>query len=148
VEELEARLAATEELGPYAELPGAGAAGGLGAALAALGARLEPGAELVLEAIGFDERLRGAAFAVTGEGRVDATTLEGKAPAAVASACRRAGVRCAVFGGRVDLPSNTVLLGRGVEVYALSGDPGRAREDLVELGKRLARLELAHLASE
>jgi glycerate kinase len=181
VEELEARLAAIEELRAYAGLPGAGAAGGLGAALAALGARLEPGAELVLEAIGFDERLRGAELAVTGEGTLDATTLEGKAPAAVAAACRRVGVRCAVFGGRVDLPSNTLLLGEkengpgrsipvaqpsgarcadaeaasntlllgeGVEVYALSGDPGRAREDLVELGERLARLHLAHLAGE
>jgi glycerate kinase len=148
VEVLEARLAVIDDLRPVADVPGAGAAGGLGAALAALGARLEPGAELVLRAIGFDRRLEGAALAVTGEGRVDATTLEGKAPAAVVAACRRAGVRCAVFGGRVDLPSNTVLLGQGVEVHALSGDPGRAREDLVELGERLGRLQLAHLASE
>jgi glycerate 2-kinase len=148
VEVLEARLAAMDELRPVADLPGAGAAGGLGAALAALGARLEPGAELVLRAIGFDRRLEGAALAVTGEGRVDATTLEGKAPAAVVAACRRARVRCAVFGGRVDPPSNTVLLGQGVDVYALSGDPRRAREDLVELGERLVRLQLAHLASE
>jgi glycerate kinase len=147
VEELESRIAALEELRAVADLPGAGAAGGLGAALAALGARLEPGAELVLRAIRLDERLRGAALAVTGEGRVDATTLEGKAPAAVAAACRRAEVRCAVFGGRLDLPSNTVLQG-GIELYALSGDPERAREDLVELGERLGRLHLAHLASE
>lgn len=148
VEELEARLAAMPDLTPFADLPGAGAAGGLGAALAALGASLEPGAELVLGAIGFERRLAGAALAVTGEGRVDATTLEGKAPAAVAAACRRAGVPCAVFGGRVDLPSNTVLLGDGVEVHALSGDRRRAREDLVELGERLGGLHLAHLASE
>jgi glycerate kinase len=148
VEALEARLAGMRELTPFADLPGAGAAGGLGAALAALGAALEPGAELVLRAIGFERRLAGAALAVTGEGRVDATTLEGKAPAAVAASCRRAGVPCAVFGGRVDLPSNTVLLGEGVEVHALSGDRRRAREDLVELGERLGRLHLAHLASE
>src|SRR5712691_6754634 len=50
--ELEARLAAMPELAPYADLPGAGAAGGLGAALAALGAELMPGAEFVLETIG------------------------------------------------------------------------------------------------
>ena len=52
VELLEARLLALPELRPYADLPGAGAAGGLGAALAALGAELVPGAELVLDAIG------------------------------------------------------------------------------------------------
>lgn len=148
VEELEARLAAMEELRPVADLPGAGSAGGLGAAFAALGARLEPGAELVLREIGFERLLAGAGLAVTGEGRVDAGTLEGKAPGAVVAACARAGVRCAVFGGTVDEASNNLLLARGVEVHALSGDPGRVREDLVQLGERLGRLHLAHLASE
>ena len=47
------------ELAPFAALPGAGAAGGLGAALAALGATLEPGAALVLDAVRFRDRLRG-----------------------------------------------------------------------------------------
>ena len=132
VEELERQLAAMTELAPYAELPGAGAAGGLGAALASLGATLVPGAELVLEALRFRQRIGGAALVVTGEGRVDATTGEGKAPWAVAEACRAAGVRCVVFGGVVDaaLP--------GVETVALSGDPGRAVVDLEELGQRLA----------
>ena len=147
VEELESRLAATAELRPFADRAGAGAAGGLGAAFAALGATLEPGSELVLGAIRFDGRLRGAALAVTGEGRLDVTTLEGKAPAAVAGACRRAGVPCAVFGGRVELPGNSPFRGV-VGLYALSGDPSRARADLVELGERLGRLHLAHLASE
>ena len=53
MEELEARLAARDDLRPVADLPGAGAAGGLGAALAALGAELVPGAALVLELSGF-----------------------------------------------------------------------------------------------
>jgi glycerate kinase len=119
------------ELRRVATLPGAGAAGGLGAALAVLGAELVPGAAFVLDAIGLRERLRGAALAVTGEGTVDATTLEGKAPAAVAAACREADVRCAVFGGRVltDVP--------GAEMHALSGRPDGARRDLAELGERL-----------
>ena len=94
VEELERRLAAIDELAPYRDLPGAGAGGGLGAALASLGGELVEGAELVLDLIGFDERARGAALAVTGEGTVDETTLEGKAPGAVAAPCRRLGVRC------------------------------------------------------
>lgn len=131
VEELERRLAGMEQLAPFAELAGAGAAGGLGAALAALGGRLVPGAALVLEAIGLRERIATAALVVTGEGRVDATTAEGKAPWAVARACAEAGVRCVVFGGVVDAELE------GLETVALSGVPERAADDLRELGVRL-----------
>ncbi len=129
---LERRLDAMKELRPYALLPGAGAAGGLGAALAALGAELVPGAATVLDLLGFDERLSRCDLVVTGEGEVDATTVEGKAPGEVASRCAAAGVRCVVFGGHVrcDVP--------GAETVALSGDPGRAAADLVELGRSLA----------
>ncbi len=132
VRELEARLEAVDELRPYAELPGSGAAGGLGAALAALGAELVPGAEAVLDLLSFDEQARAADVVVTGEGRVDATTREGKAPAVVLERCIRAGVRCVVFGGEVagELP--------GAETVALSGDQARVELDLEELGLRLA----------
>jgi glycerate 2-kinase len=132
-EKLEARLAAMEELRAFRDLPGAGAAGGLGAAFAALGAELVPGADLVLELVGFRERLDHVALAVTGEGTVDRTSAEGKAPGAVARACRDAGVPCVVFGGRVEEPLDEA------ENVQLSGDPARAREDLVALGERLAR---------
>ena len=132
VETLEARLAAMDELAAVADVPGAGAAGGLGAALAALGATLAPGAELVLETIGFRERLRSADLVVTGEGLVDRWTAEGKAPGAVARASRRAGVRCVLFGGRI------VHGLHGVELRPLSGNPARAAEDLVALGRELA----------
>jgi glycerate kinase len=133
VAELEERLAALNELDPYRHLPGAGAGGGLGAALASLGGELVEGAELVLDVTGFDERVPGAAFVVTGEGTVDGTTLEGKAPGAVIQRSRRLGVRCVLFGGQVAscyLP--------GIDVRTLSGDPARAREDLVALGEALA----------
>ena len=129
---LERRLTAMEELRPFALLPGAGAAGGLGAALAALGAELVPGAQTVLDLLGFDAHLTGCDLAVTGEGEVDATTVEGKAPGEVASRCAAAGIRCVVFGGRV---RSDVA---GAETVALSGDPGRAEADLVELGRSLA----------
>jgi glycerate kinase len=133
VEELEARFRARGDLAPYAELPGSGAAGGLGAALASLGAVLVPGAPAVLDMVGFDPR--GHALVVTGEGRVDATTAEGKAPAEVARRCAEAGVPCVVFGGLVTEPLP------GAETVALSGEPKQARGDLVELGRRLgARL--------
>jgi glycerate 2-kinase len=133
VEVLERRLATMGELAPYANVPGAGAAGGLGAALAALGAHLLPGAELVLETIGFRKRIRGALLVVTGEGEVDRTTAGGKAPGEVARVCAEEGVRCVVFGGRVLEPL------RGVETRALSGDPERAEEDLAALGEELGR---------
>jgi glycerate kinase len=138
VVELEGRLASMEELLPYADVPGAGAAGGLGAALAALGATLEPGAELVLEAVSFRERVRGAGLAVTGEGAVDRTSSEGKVPGAVAAACRAEGVDCVVFGGVVDQAGAGALRALGAEVVALSGVRARAYDDLVRLGERLA----------
>src|SRR2546426_1113871 len=80
--ELEARLAGIAELAPYADLPGAGAAGGLGAALASLGAELTAGAALVLDLVGFDPG--GYDLIVTGEGTVDRTTMRGKVPGEVA----------------------------------------------------------------
>ena len=129
-EMLEARLAALTELAPYRDLPGAGAGGGLGAALAALGGELVEGAELVLDMIGFDERAPRADLVVTGEGTVDATTLEGKAPGAVVRRCARLGVPCELFGG---------IVRDGVAARALPGGPARAEDDLLRLGEELAR---------
>ena len=76
-------------------LPLTGAAGGLSGGLwAALGARLEPGAPFVLDALGFDARMRAARAVITGEGQIDATTLAGKAAGEAAVRCRQAGVPC------------------------------------------------------
>jgi glycerate kinase len=130
---LASRLEAMGELRSYAQVPGSGAAGGLGAALAALGAKLVPGAAAVLDLLGFDRRLTGCDLVVTGEGQIDETTAEGKAPGEVAARCAAAGVRCVVFGGRV------LTSMEGAETVALSGDPDRAEEDLVELGRSLVR---------
>jgi glycerate kinase len=129
VAELEATFRAIEQLAPYADLPGSGAAGGLGAAFASLGAELVVGAAAVLDLVGFDPA--GHDLVVTGEGRVDETTVEGKAPAEVARRCAEAGVACVVFGGVVarEIP--------GAETVALSGDPDAAADDLLELGVRL-----------
>lgn len=132
---LEARISAMQGLAPYAELAGAGAAGGLGAALASLGAELVPGAAFVLDLIGFD--VAPYDLVITGEGTVDRTTTRGKAPGEVVRRCVAAGVRCVVFGGRVNESID------GVETVALSGDPARARIDLAELGLRLGGLGAA-----
>ena len=125
--ELERRFAAREELVLVQHKPFTGAAGGLGAALATLGAELVPGAALVLDEVGFDA----SAFdlVVTGEGRVDATTALGKAPGEVVRRCGT--TRCVVFGGIVEqeIP--------GAETVALSGNPVRARDDLTALGRDL-----------
>jgi glycerate 2-kinase len=122
---LERLLGSMDNLRPFAERPGAGAAGGLGAALASLGAELVSGAEYVLAAVGFRERAARADVAVTGEGAVDETTFLGKAPGAALRICRELGVPCVLFGGRV---------AHGVEARALSGDPLRAGPDLEALG--------------
>jgi glycerate kinase len=103
------------------DVPGSGAAGALGAAFVALGAELVPGASLLLDVTGFDPR--GVDLVVTGEGAVDATTWEGKAPGEVVRRCRDAAVAWHLFSARDDF----------------SGDPARAEDDLFELGERLAR---------
>jgi glycerate kinase len=133
VTELEERLAAISELVPFAGLPGAGAAGGLGAAFAALGAELVPGASYVLERIGLRARVHTVDLVVTGEGRVDRTTLDGKAPGEVANVCRNEGVRCVLFGGT---GSESIP---GAELHVLTGGPMRSAEDLRALGERLGR---------
>jgi glycerate kinase len=117
---------------PFADVPGSGAAGGLGAALASLGAELVPGAQYLFELTGFRERVARADLVVTGEGTVDRTTFEGKAPGEAVRVCAELGTECVLFGGRVEE-------GVGIQAVALSGDPDRARADLEELGPRLAR---------
>ena len=72
---------------------GAGAAGGLGAALLSfMDARLRPGIDLVVEAVGLGDRVRGATLVITGEGRIDTQTLRGKTPLGVARASAKHGV--------------------------------------------------------
>lgn len=88
-------------LGSAAAQPGAGAAGGLGAALMALGGKRVSGAETVLELVDFAQRLRGADLCITAEGRVDRSTITGKAVFAVLAASTNADVPCVVLGGNV-----------------------------------------------
>jgi glycerate 2-kinase len=97
------RLAQGYQRDPRGE-PMTGAAGGLAGGLwAELGARLRDGPEFVLGALGFDERMRGSAFVVTGEGRIDEQTLQGKLVGEVATRCRQAGVPCHGVVGRIEL---------------------------------------------
>ncbi|MET7443836.1 glycerate kinase [Streptomyces sp. NPDC005508] len=109
-------------LGPEtAELPGAGAAGGIGyGALVALGARFRPGIDVMLDVLGFAPALARATLVVTGEGSLDEQTLHGKAPAGVAAAARAAGVQTVAVCGRLALPPEA-LAGSGISrAYALT----------------------------
>jgi glycerate kinase len=99
VVELDGRLTAwadlvAEQTGrDLRDVPGAGAAGGVGfAALALLGAELRPGIDLVLEMVGFEEQLTDADLVITGEGALDEQTLHGKAVAGVSAVAGENGI--------------------------------------------------------
>ena len=124
-----------------AEIPGAGAAGGLGAGcLTFLNATLKPGIELVLDALDFDALLADAALVLTGEGRLDEQTLMGKAPAGVAERARQCGIPCVAVGGSIDHRAKNALnaVFRRIESLtdfagsqeAARGEPGRWLEEL------------------
>ena len=84
------------------DLPGAGAAGGLGAGLCAfLGADLRRGVDVILELVQLPQKLAGAQLVLTGEGRIDAQTAFGKAPAGVAAAARARSIPCIAIAGSV-----------------------------------------------
>lgn len=84
-------------------MPGAGAAGGLGGTFSALlNAHLYQGVEMVLDALHFDALLRGCDLVVTGEGRIDRQTLMGKAPSGVLKAASRQGIPTIAIGGSVE----------------------------------------------
>ena len=127
-------------------VPMTGCGGGLSGGLwAHLGARLLPGAPYVLDALGFDERMRAARFVVTGEGRLDAQTLAGKAVGEIATRCRQSGVACHAVVGRNEMtPFDARVLdlasvreagdrralgaaGRALAAEAGLSDDGRAR---------------------
>jgi glycerate 2-kinase len=108
VEELEAGLAQladviAADLGlDIRDLPGAGAAGGLGAGLHAfLGAELRRGVELVLDLVGLDEQLAGADLVITAEGQIDYQTAFGKAPAGVAQRAKALDIPCLAIAGGI-----------------------------------------------
>ncbi|MBO7742647.1 glycerate kinase [Paenibacillus sp. MWE-103] len=95
------------------DVPGAGAAGGIGAALLLCGGKLMPGIELALDAIGFDAALAGADYVFTGEGRIDGQTPDGKAIAGIARRARAAGVPVVAFAGSLQ-PGYEPLYGEGL----------------------------------
>ena len=132
-----------EELGvDVRDVPGSGAAGGLAGGLAALGARLVPGAALVADVVGLRDALRSASLAITGEGRFDETSLAGKVVGHVLDEARALRTPVAVVAGAVErrhVPRDV----RAVDLVEVAGSSEVAHRDaallLADAGEALAR---------
>jgi len=106
------------------ELPGGGAAGGMGAGLRAFfGAELKPGADLVLELLQVEAEIAGADLVLTGEGRLDDQTRFGKAPGAIAALARRNNVPCIAVAGMLDQTAYTLNDAGFTAVFSLCPGP-------------------------
>jgi glycerate kinase len=98
------------------DIPGAGAAGGLGAGLMLfLGAKLQPGIDIVMDACGFSERIKDADFILTGEGKIDSQTAFGKTIAGIAARAKLRKISVIAFAGEVENTDN--LYQSGVTSY-------------------------------
>jgi glycerate 2-kinase len=134
------------------DTPGAGAAGGVGFALLAIGGyfrsfSLRPGVELLMEATDFDRRLEQADLVITGEGRIDAQTAFGKTALGVARRAAAAGVPCIAVGGGVEEEGIEALATVGAIAVPVSERPqsvevaiGAGPAPLERCGERLGRL--------
>ena len=108
-------------------VPGAGAAGGAGAMLLGMGAVLRSGADVVLEAIELAIRIKAADLVVTGEGRLDESTMAGKGPAAVAALARAAEVPCVALVGEATVKPDEFDEVRSLAEHFGSVDEAKAR---------------------
>jgi len=118
-------------------VPGAGAAGGLGAGLMAfVGAELRSGTDVVTDAIGLSTRLCGCDLVITGEGRTDDQTLHGKAPMGVIREARKQGIPVFVISGSIG-PGAESLLDHGVEAYYGAVSEPMDEKDLRQKGPKL-----------
>lgn len=134
----------------YMNIPGAGAAGGLGYAfLAYTGAALTPGIELILDAVGLEEELSGADVVVTGEGRLDFQTAMGKAPVGVAKLAKKYNAKVIAFAGSVTKEATACNkegidaffpILRGVCTLAEAMDPVAARNNMTATVEQVFRL--------
>lgn len=123
-----------------AEEPGAGAAGGLGAALAALGARRESGGALVREVAGFDAALAEAHLVVTGEGRFDGQSLRGKLVTVVSRQALAREVPCIVVAGQSDVSVGEALEVGVHGVYTVAANVGSVEAAFADPSASLADL--------
>ncbi len=124
-----------------ADMPGAGAAGGLGAGLHAfLGADLRRGIDLIFELVGLEENLANADLVLTGEGQIDFQTVFGKAPGGVGAAAKAHGVPCLAIAGSVGADLGD-LHATGIDaVFSLCTGPTTLKAAMRDAGENLARV--------
>lgn len=141
---LAAAAAILDPTGGHFDLPGAGAAGGTGFALSLLGARQRSGADAVFELIGVDALLEQADAVVTGEGKLDVQTLQGKGPAEIARRAVERGLPVAAVAGAVTLTAPQLReagITRTWDLTSRAGSMRRALDEgealLVEVGREL-----------
>ncbi|MBL8251751.1 MAG: glycerate kinase [Candidatus Competibacter sp.] len=151
VAELDAALAhfaalATSATGrPVADQPGAGAAGGLGAAMLFFTpARLRPGVDIVLEAVRFADVVKDAAFVITGEGRTDFQTAFGKAPVGVARVAKQFDVPVFCLSGALGDGTDT-LVNHGIDALLSLCDKPMTLEEAMSAGECLIEAAAARL---
>ncbi len=130
-----------------AHLPGAGAAGGLGAGLVAFtGAQLQRGIECVMDLVGLADRIRDADLVITGEGRIDAQSSHGKVISGIAQRARRLGVRVIAIGGCLG-PGAESCEGLFDAVFGAGGPGGALPASLDEARRILTDATARHLAA-
>ena len=132
----------------FREVPGAGAAGGLGFGLVSFcGAELQEGFGLVADLIQLEEAIARAELVLTGEGSLDGQTLEGKGPAGVAMLAKKYGRRVAAFAGRISVEASAEEKLREVfdAVIPLAAGP-ITFEESVSRGRELLRAAAARAA--
>lgn len=151
VEALERRMvdwAAQLDAGaPVSERPGAGAAGGLGGALLALGARRESGATVVATHIGLFDDVAAADLVITGEGRLDDQSLHGKVISALAREARRHGVPVLVLAGQVTLGDDELSAAGISDAHAVADYAGSVELAISDAANQLTGLARRTAAS-
>ena len=126
-----ARIAAATLGRDRSNVPGAGAAGGLGFAFDAfLGGRLERGVDIIARACGLDTMLEHASLCLTGEGKIDMQTLHGKTVDGVARLAATYGVRTIAFGGQIEDDAAAALRERGIETVPIA-PPGTPLDESI-----------------
>ncbi|MEV5409137.1 glycerate kinase [Thermopolyspora sp. NPDC052614] len=134
---------------PYADRPGAGAAGGVGfAAMAFLGATIRPGITYLLDLLRFDDHLERARLVITGEGSLDAQSLRGKAPVGVAEAAGRRGIPVIAVCGRRALTDEQLHAAGIRSAYALTDLEPDPAACMAHAGPLLERLAVRIAAAE
>jgi len=122
------------------QVPGGGAAGGIGAALIALGGRVVSGIGLVSAAIGLERELDAADLVITGEGSFDHQSLRGKVVAGIANAARDRGLPCIVLAGRNETGYREAAAAGVTETYSLTEHFGSTETAMTEPARGLREL--------